>query len=179
MAVAFVGPWCAGKSTWGKAYADFIGSEFVDLDELAPVYGKELGWSVEHLLARNEAVGMVASEAEWEPVRVHVVGRALEEHPQAVVAFGASYTNYTDGELEARVGTLLAAHATVLVTPTMGNDEAALICWERAVSARGERWARERVDFDSWRPTALDWRVADAVLLTEGDLRVSDPELHS
>ena len=131
------------------------------------------------MLARNEAVGMVASEAEWEPVRVHVVGRALEEHPQAVVAFGASYTNYTDGELEARVGTLLAAHATVLVTPTMGNDEAALICWERAVSARGERWARERVDFDSWRPTALDWRVADAVLLTEGDLRVSDPELHS
>ena len=170
MAVAFVGPWCAGKSTWGKAYADFIGSEF---DELAPVYGKELGWSVEHLLARNEAVGMVASEAEWEPVRVHVVGRALEEHPQAVIAFGASYTSYTDGELEARAGTLLAAHATVLVTPTMDNDEAARICWERAVSARGERWARERGDFSSWRPTALDWRVADAVLLTEGDLRVS------
>lgn len=173
MAVAFVGPWCAGKSTWGKAYADFIGSEFVDLDELAPVYGKELDWSVEHLLARNEAVGMVASEAEWEPVRVHVVGRALEEHPQAVIAFGASYTNYTEPMLEARAETLLAGHSTVLVTPTMDDDETTRICWERAVSARGERWARERGDFSSWRPTALDWRVADAVLLTEGDLRVS------
>lgn len=100
------------------------------------------------MLARNEAVDMVASEAEWEPVRVHMVERALEEHPQAVAAFEASYTSYTDGELEAQAETLLATHATVLVTKTMDNDEAALICWERAVSARGERWSRERAVSD-------------------------------
>lgn len=151
----------------------------MDLDELAPVYGEELSWSVEHLLARNEVVGMVASEAEWEPVRVHVVERALEEHPQAVVAFGASYTSYTESMLEARVETLLAGQSAVLVTPTMDDDETARICWERAVSARGERWAHGRADFDSWRPTGLDWRAADAVLLTEGELRVSGAESHS
>lgn len=179
MAVAFIGPWCAGKTTWGRAYAKLTGSEFVDLDELAPVYGEEIGWSVAHLLARNEAVGMKASEVEWEPVRAHVVKRVFEEHPQAIIAFGASYTSYTESMLEARVETLLAGHSTVLVTPTMNDGETARICWERAAYSRGADWARERADFDSWQPTGLDWRAADAVLLTEGELRVRGAESHS
>lgn len=64
MSIVLIGPWCAGKSTLGKTLADTLGCEFVDLDELTPTYGARLGWSVEQLIERNAAVGMLASERE-------------------------------------------------------------------------------------------------------------------
>lgn len=56
----------------------------MDIDEVAPSYGAEVGWSVEHLIQRNSEIGWLASESEWEPVRAHIVERTLEDHPEAV-----------------------------------------------------------------------------------------------
>lgn len=170
MATVFVGPWCAGKSTWVKQYAEHAGTPFLDLDTIAFDYGAELGWSVEHLIRRNNEIGMLESEHEWEPVRAHIVERALQDWgDDRAIALGASYTGYTDPVCEERVRRALSGHFVVLVCPSTDADESARICWERAVASRGQEWADQRADFDSWAPTSLDRELADLILVTSAD----------
>ena len=166
MAVVFIGPWCAGKSTWGKRYAQMTGQQFLDLDSIAPGYGAELGWSVERLLRRNGEIGMLNSEREWEPVRAHIAERVLQDWADRVIAFGASYTGYTDSGCRRRVRDALRSHSVVLVCPSMDDAETSQVCQRRAVQSRGQEWVDQRADFDSWCPTSLDREMADAVLMT-------------
>lgn len=167
MATIFVGPWCAGKTTWGRQYADATRMPFLDLDTIASGYGAELGWSVEKLIRRNGEIGMLKSEHEWEPVRAYIVERVLRDWGNArAISFGASYTGYTDSVCEDRVRQALSGHTVVLVCPSTDDSESARICWERAVASRGQEWADQRADFASWTPTSLDREVADAVLVT-------------
>lgn len=168
MAVVFIGPWCAGKSTWSKRYAQMVGQQFLDLDSIAPGYGAELGWSVERLLRRNGEIGMLNSEREWEPVRAHIAERVLQDWSDRVIAFGASYTGYTDPGCRHRVRDALRSHSVVLVCPSMDDVETSQVCQHRAVQSRGQEWVDQRVDFDSWCPTSLDREMADAVLVTSG-----------
>lgn len=181
MATVFVGPWCAGKSTWAPRYAAATGTEFIDLDDLTPGYGGEIGWSLDDLIRRNREVGMLASEHEWEHVRVHAVERVLADFPNATIAFGASYTSYTDESLRERVSATLSDHRIVLVCPSPDDAVSSHICHTRAVESRGATWVEDRLDFPSWCPTDLDRQIAGATVFTETGIEVSrsspDPEL--
>src|SRR5699024_5230267 len=66
-----VGPWCAGKTTIGKELAERLKVPFIDIDDLTEHYGAELNWSVHDLIELNSTMGMLASESEWERIRVH------------------------------------------------------------------------------------------------------------
>ena len=179
MATVFVGPWCAGKSTWAPRYAAETGTEFIDLDDLTPDYGSEIGWSLDDLVRRNSEVGMLASEHEWEHVRVHAVERVLTDFPNATIAFGASYTSYTDESLREQVSAALSDHRVVLVCPSPDDAVSSHICRARAVESRGATWVEDRLDFPSWRPTDLDRQIAGATIFTEVGLEVcqSSPDL--
>lgn len=166
MSIVLIGPWCAGKTTVGTQMSLATGLPFIDIDDALPRYGAEIGWSIDHLIRRNEEVGMLASEAEWEDVREYAVRRVLDGHDQAVVALGASYTGYTEPAHAEGVRQTLADHMPILLTPSNDDDEAARICWDRAVADRGREWAEARADFMSWSPTELDRQVARAVTLT-------------
>lgn len=174
MATVLVGPWCAGKSTWGQLLAEETGRAFIDLDSVAEGYGAELGWSVAHLIERNAAVGMVESEAEWEYVRVHALSRVIDDHPESVIALGASYTSYTDPDHAAKARSLLRGHEVILVTPDADDSKAAVQCWQRALKSRGHKWSFDRKDFPSWAPTLLDRECASALALTQTGSRRPD-----
>lgn len=169
MSVVFIGPWCAGKSTWGERFAHVTGQQFLDLDSIAPRYGAELGWSVDHLIRRNREVGMLNSEKEWEDVRAHIVERVLQDYPDSAISFGASYTGYTDPTHYRRVARVLQDHSVVLVSPNLDDSEASQICRQRALQSRGEEWVGQRTDFTSWAPTTLDREVANALLVTSDE----------
>lgn len=172
MSTVFVGPWCAGKSTWASRYAEATGEVFIDLDDLTPEYGAEIGWSIDHLIRRNHEVGMLASELEWEHVRAHAVERVLEDWPHAVIGLGASFTSYTDDLMDSRVRLALREHSVVLVCPSLDDAISSEVCRRRAVESRGQEWTEERSDFPSWTPTKLDREVAGAVALTHCGISV-------
>ena len=165
MSIVLIGPWCSGKTTLGKIMAHEVGRAFIDLDELTPDYGAELGWSVEHLIKRNAVVGMLESEHEWEHVRAHAVERVVSEHQQAVIALGASYTSYTGSECDRRVRTALSGHSVMLVVPSTDLSDVETICRSRATRTRGVEWVKERIDFPSWSPTVLDLDIAESVIV--------------
>lgn len=166
MATVLIGPWCAGKSTHGPRLAAETSREFIDLDEIMAGYGAEVGWSLDCLIRRNAEIGMLASEREWEPTRVHAVERVLADFPDAVIALGASYTGYTSRGRSERVRRALSEHEVVLMTPSDDDGETEVICWKRAIADRGLAWAEDRADFTSWCPTRLDRQVADRIVLT-------------
>lgn len=176
MASVFIGPWCAGKSTLAPRYAAATGSEFIDLDDLTPGYGAEIGWSLDELVRRNHEIGMLASEHEWEHVRVHAVERVLADFPNATIALGASYTSYTDESLGVRASEALSGHRIILVCPDGDDAVSSHICRARAVESRGAEWVEERRDFPSWCPTALDRRIADATVFTGAGTEVTSPD---
>jgi shikimate kinase len=76
-----VGPLAAGKSTLGALVAERLGQPFVDIDDIAWSYCAEVGWSLDRLLERDQAVGWTAAEREWEPARAHAAQRAVADHP--------------------------------------------------------------------------------------------------
>lgn len=166
MAVVLIGPWCAGKSSLGRRYAQILGREFFDLDDLAPRYGAEIGWSLNHLFERNREVGMLASEKEWEPIRAHAAERSLVDYPDAIVAFGASYTDYFSVEQRERVRNALVdpRHLVARVTPSFDDELARIECLRRARLTRGPEWVSARMDFPSWSPSRMAVGVADVVV---------------
>lgn len=186
MAIVFIGPWCSGKTTWAKRYAQWAGKDFIDLDEVAPEYGREIGWSIDWLISRNKEVGMLASEIEWESHRAYFVERVISDFPDAVIALGAAYTGYTSGGLQTRVSEVLSAHSAVLLTPSCDTNRSREVSVKRALESRGEAWVNARHKMTSWTPTELDRNVAKAVVTTEFGFKVSPPidsnllvELHS
>lgn len=171
MSMIFIGPWCAGKSTWGEVYSKINNESIVDVDEIALSYGAELGWSLEHLLNRNKEVGMLNSEYEWEYIRAYVIERVLEDYPTGILSLGASYSCYRDGKYteEVRKRLISDTRSKCLVLPSEDKLESINICKRRAINSRGTEWVNERVEFPSWTASSLDWEVADELLITGSD----------
>ncbi|MCP2264714.1 shikimate kinase [Promicromonospora thailandica] len=172
--VVLVGPLAAGKSTLGGLVAARLGRPFVDVDEVSWTYGQEVGWTLERLLARDEAVGWLAAEAEWEPARAHAVERVLGDHPGAVVALGAGYTSFTDAAHGERVRAALGrAGHVVHVRPSPDPARCVAVLRERARRTRGRDWLIEGHDFIAgWVADPLPAEVATATVYTDG----VDPE---
>lgn len=59
--LVLIGPAAAGKTTIGSLTAGILGVPFVDLDEVAPAYYAEVGWSIERLVQRIGVLGRVAA----------------------------------------------------------------------------------------------------------------------
>lgn len=167
MSAIIIGPWAAGKTTSGPVIAEALNTEFEDLDNRTQFYGSELGWSVDQLTYRNSEVGMKASESEWEEIRAHCVSRILEDFPNSVVSFGASFTDYTKSEFEESVRqTLLRdSRPVILLLPLLCRHKSIAVSKERA-SQRGDNWVKDREGFVSWYASKLAFEVADLVVTT-------------
>ncbi|MFI2366327.1 shikimate kinase [Promicromonospora sp. NPDC019610] len=165
-----VGPLAAGKSTLGALVAERIGLPFVDIDDIAWAYCAEVGWSLDRLLERDDAVGWAAAEREWEPARAHAVRRVVEEHPEAVIAFGAGYTSFTDPQHADQVRRALAPVPDVVhLVPSPDPERSVTVLRERAVASRGKDWIIEGHDWIArWVAEPLAGELAAATVFTDG-----------
>ncbi|MGW2095933.1 shikimate kinase [Promicromonospora sukumoe] len=165
-----VGPLAAGKSTLGALVAERIGRPFVDIDEIAWTYCAEVGWSLDRLLERDDAVGWAVAEREWEPARAHAVQRVVEDHPEAVIAFGAGYTSFTGASHAARVRRALAPVPDVVhLLPSPDPARSVAVLRERAVTSRGKDWIIEGHDWIArWVADPLAGELAAATVYTDG-----------
>lgn len=165
-----VGPLAAGKSTLGALVAQHLGHPFVDIDDIAWSYCAEVGWDLDRLLERDEAVGWVAAEREWEPARAHAVERAVPDHPDTVLAFGAGYTSFTGPEYADQVRRALAPVPDVVhLLPSPDPVRSVVVLRERAIASRGKDWIIEGHDWIAeWVADPLAAEVAAATVYTDG-----------
>lgn len=167
MSAIIIGPWAAGKTTSGPVIAEALNTDFTDLDNRTQLYGAELGWSIEQLIYRNSEVGMQASESEWEEIRAHCVSRILEDFPNSVISFGASFTDYTDPQFEDSVRRTLLndPRPVILLLPLLCRQKSIAVSQERAAQ-RGVDWVEDRKGFASWYASRMAFEVADFVVTT-------------
>lgn len=165
-----VGPLAAGKSTLGALVAERLGHAFVDIDDIAWSYCAEVGWSLDRLLERDDAVGWAAAEREWEPARAHAVRRTVVDHPDAVIALGAGYTSFTDAACAEQVRHTLAPVPDVIhLLPSPDPERSVTVLRERAIAARGKDWIIEGRDWiAAWVADPLAGEVAAATVFTDG-----------
>jgi hypothetical protein len=165
-----VGPLAAGKSTLGALVAERLGQPFVDIDDIAWSYCAEVGWSLDRLLERDQAVGWTAAEREWEPARAHAAQRAVADHPEAVIAFGAGYTSFTSPDCADQVRRALApVPAVIRLLPSPNPERSIAVLRERAIASRGKDWIIEGHDWiTEWVADPLAAEVAAATVFTDG-----------
>jgi shikimate kinase len=165
-----VGPLAAGKSTLGALVAERLGRPFVDIDDIAWSYCAEVGWTLDRLLERDEAVGWAGAEREWEPARAHAVERVVADHPDAVIALGAGYTSFTAPEYADRVRRALALVPDVVhLVPSPDPARSVTVLRGRATASRGKDWIIEGHDWIArWVADPLAAEVAAATLFTDG-----------
>ncbi|PUB24486.1 shikimate kinase [Promicromonospora sp. AC04] len=165
-----VGPLAAGKSTLGALVAERLGHPFVDIDDIAWPYCAEVGWTLDRLLERDEAVGWAAAEREWEPARAHAVQRTIADHPDAVIALGAGYTSFTSADHAQQVRLALAPIPDVIhLLPSPDPERSVTVLRERAIRSRGKDWIIEGDDWIArWVADTLAGEVAAATVFTDG-----------
>jgi shikimate kinase len=170
LSMILVGPLAAGKSTLGALVAERLGLPFVDIDDIAWSYCAEVGWDLDRLHERDEAVGWAAAEREWEPARAHAVERTVADHPESVIALGAGYTSFTTPDYAEQVRRALAPIPDVVhLVPSPDPARSVVVLRERAVAGRGKDWIIDGHDWIArWVADPLAAEVAAATVFTDG-----------
>jgi len=131
--IILIGPMCAGKSTIAKKLSEQLGIKRQELDSLRDGYYDEIGYDRElaSKIANGEE-GMMGLIKYWKPFEAHAVERALSEHTNCVLDFGAGHSVYEEDELFTRVQNALKPFDhVILLLPSSNLDESVKILNER------------------------------------------------
>ena len=172
--IILIGPMCAGKSTIAKLLAEELGTVRVELDELRWDYYPESGYDDDEARRIHAQSGNLGVLAYCKPFEVHAVERVLQDHPGAVIDFGAGHTVQEDPELLRRVQRALAPHRHVIlllpaadpVTSIQILNQRFRTLLEREVGAVDERLLELNARFIRHPANQL---LARVVLYTEGE----------
>lgn len=126
--VILIGPMSAGKSTIAPLLAEAFDLERVEMDTLRWAYYDEIGYdrALESRIAQQE--GWPGLLCYWKPFEAHAVERAVSEHRNCVLDFGAGHSVYEDQELFQRVRRALAPFRyVVLLLPSPDLDRSVQI----------------------------------------------------
>ena len=130
--VLFIGPMFAGKSTAGEMLAKRLSVPFYELDALRWDYYAEIGYDGAHADKLRKEQGFEAMYQYWKPFEIHAVERAVIEHGDGVISFGAGHSVYEDAALFERAERALAPIANViLLLPSADMAEARSTLKER------------------------------------------------
>jgi shikimate kinase len=165
----------AGKSTVGRLLAERLDIEQRILDDLRWDYFDEIGYDNEESRRIVEEEGMTGLLAYWKPFEAHAVERALADHSNCVIDFGAGYTVQDDEALFGRVEKSLAPFEhVILLLPSPDEEESV-----RILNQRMETLLREYEQPEETIPEVLaanenfvkhpaNGRLAKLVIYTKG-----------
>lgn len=127
--IILIGPMSAGKSTVGPLLAERLDLPYYELDENRWDYYEEIGYdNAEATRIAQSDAGMAGLLQYWKPFEAHAVERAVAEHSNCVIEFGAGHSVYEDPVLFARVQRVLAPLPNiVLLLPSPDLDESTRI----------------------------------------------------
>lgn len=167
--VVLIGPACVGKTTLMPILAAHLERPYVDLDDVAEAYYEEVGRGREELNAIGAERGDLGAYLWWQRGHPHAVRRALEDHPDAVIALGAGHTTYDDPELFEEVRALLTPCATVLLLPSPDRERSLRVLRQRSIERNGADWMMDGVDIlDQWVSGEQNRLLASVTMYTEG-----------
>jgi shikimate kinase len=173
--VILIGPMMAGKSTVGRLLAERLDIEQRILDDLRWDYFDEIGYDKDESRRIVEDEGMTGLLAYWKPFEAHAVERALADHSNCVIDFGAGYTVQDDEALFGRVEKSLAPFEhVILLLPSPDEEESV-----RILNQRMETLLREYEQPEETIPEVLaanenfvkhpaNGRLAKLVIYTKG-----------
>ncbi|MBN2556259.1 MAG: hypothetical protein JXA97_10015 [Anaerolineales bacterium] len=172
--IILIGPMCAGKTTIAKLLAGELGTPRVELDELRWDYYPEAGYDDEEARRIHAHSGNLGVLAYCKPFEVHAVERVLQDHPGAVIDFGAGHTVQENPALLKRLQRALAPHPhVILLLPASDPEDSIRILnqrfrtlLEREVGAVDERLLELNARFVRHPANQL---LAKVVICTEGE----------
>jgi shikimate kinase len=126
--IILIGPMSAGKSTIAKLLAEKLGLPQYAVDDDRWTYYDEIGYDKAEAAKIVESEGMVGLLRYWKPFEAHAVERALADHRDCVIDFGAGHSVYEDEALFKRVQRALEPYPNViLILPSPDLDESTQI----------------------------------------------------
>ena len=129
--VILIGPVGAGKSTVAKMLSQQLGLAHVSLDEVRHRFHAETDYD-EDVVKRLRRQSFEELIRYWQPYAAHVVVRALSEHENSILDFGAIHSVYDDTDLLDKVDQVLAPYPNViLLLPSADLDESVRILHDR------------------------------------------------
>lgn len=130
--IILIGPAGAGKSTVAALLSEKLNLPHKPLDDLRWDYYKEIGYDEAKAQHLRDTEGFVGLNTYWKPFDAHAVERALSEHRDCVMDFGAGHSVYEDDTLFGRVQRALQPFENViLLLPSPDVDESVRVLRER------------------------------------------------
>ena len=143
-AIILIGPISTGKSTQAELLSQKLGLPRVSMDDVRWDYYAEIDYSEEKAAELRENGGFAGLYPYWKPFEIHAVERALSEHHNCVIDFGAGHSVYEDETLFARAEKALQPYANViLLLPSPNLDESV-----RILRTRNNEWDGRSGDFE-------------------------------
>jgi shikimate kinase len=141
--IILIGPIGTGKSTLGKLVSLALGLPQMSMDGVRFDYYKQIGYDEETAKQMMAEGGFLKLYQYWKPFEAYAVERALAEHRNCVIDFGAGHSVFEDDALFARVRKVLSPYLNVvLILPSPDLDESVQI-----LKARGSDLIDNGVDF--------------------------------
>lgn len=120
--IILMGPIRVGKSTIAQLLSAKLGLPRISLDDVRWTYYREIGYKEELARQINQTGGLVALVFYWKQFDAYAVERVLADHPNTIIDFGAGHSVYESNELFARVQTVLAPYANVVLLMPSPNS---------------------------------------------------------
>lgn len=126
--VLLIGPIGTGKSTLGALLAARLGRPQVSLDTIRWDYYKEIGYDEAVQREIDGREGFAGVYRYWKRFEAYAVERALQDHRDCVMDFGAGHSVHENDDDFARVQACMAPYPNVvLILPSADLDESVAI----------------------------------------------------
>ncbi len=130
--IFLLGPVGTGKTTIAKLLSERLQRSQAGMDGIRRRYYQEAGYSEDEESKINKTKGFPGVLDYWKRFDLHAIKRALEDHPDCIVDFGAGQTVFDSEPDLAQVEKLLEPYPNIfLLLPSPDPDESIVVLHDR------------------------------------------------